>query len=238
LFTQSARQRPWAGPKAKGRHAATGAAAAIAVMLVLLIPAPAAAGGFSMIFNVKEDFRVSPNQANPNGPWSFRMRTSSGSKPLLNEFWTDHFGIEGLQTWHGQHISTSQKDKLPFVGVNATGTLQTPLGITWPAGALLVHPGATRQVIIRWTAPRTGQIRFRAALIDRDSCGDGVHWVFQIGNQPAIAQGNLDNAVVKVRSGSYVLTGGEHLELRVGIRGTNSCDSTQVRLRIAFSQVL
>ena len=83
-----------------------------------------------------------------------------------------------------------------------------------------------------------GSIRIRAAVIDRDdSCGDGVHWVIQLGSQPAIAKGDIPNGgwVTGLRTGSFHVDMGSRLELRVGIRGTNSCDSTQVRLRIALT---
>ena len=238
MVTQSTRYRPWVGPGEKGRRAAIGAAASMALIVVLLIPASVAAAKSPMIYNARDDFQVSPNQANPSGPWSYRQRKSSGAKPLLGEFWTDHFLVPGLETWHGQQVSTSNKDKLPFVGVNRTGSDQHPLGIDWPTGALLVHPGRSHPVILRWTSPMAGSIRIRAAVIDRDdSCGDGVHWVIQLGSQPAIAKGDIPNGgwVTGLRTGSYHVDMGSRLELRVGIRGTNSCDSTQVRLRIALT---
>jgi hypothetical protein len=222
----------------KRRRAATRAAVVVALAFAFLIPGPVAAGGASpIIFNARDDFRVSPNEANPSGPWSYRQTKGPG-KPLLDEFFTDHFFVPGLETWHGQTVSTSIKDKLPFVGVNATGSDQQPLGIDWRAGALLVHP-TDSDVVIRWTSPMAGSIRIRAAVIDRDNnCGEGVNWVIQLGNQPPIAKGNIPNggSIKGLRTGSYRVAVGSRLELRVG-KGPDhaGCDSTQVRLRIALS---
>ncbi len=205
---------------------------------MLLVSSPVAAGAPSTLtFNARGDFQAAPNQANPSGPWSYRQQLGNGSKPLLGEFWTDADFTEGLEMWHGDQISTSEKDKLPWVGVNTTGVEQHPVGIDWPAGALLVHPGYVEPVIVRWTSPEAGRIRVNAAVVDRDaSCGDGVHWVIQLDNRNAIAKGVINNGGhVKVRTGSIAVVAGSRLELRIGVRQTNSCDSTQIRFVIELT---
>jgi hypothetical protein len=205
--------------------------------LLLLVPSEAAAGSPTLIaFNAREDFLVAPDQANPNGAWSFR-RSGSGT-PLLRGFWTDQFGVPGLETWHGRQVSTGDKDKLPWVGVNASGQDLVPQGVDWPAGALLVHPGASRSVVIRWQSPKSGSVRVRLGLIDRDdNCGDGVSWSLRLLGQPTIAKGAFPNGgSASIRSGWYRAEAGALLDLRVrgGNGGDISCDSTQVRLTIAL----
>jgi hypothetical protein len=203
--------------------------------LALMAYSPAAAATPSqLVYNAREDFLVAPDQANPSLPWSYRH--AGRHTPLLAKFSTDHFGVEGLETWHGDQVSTSENDMLPWVGVNSTGEDLHPLGINWPAGALLVHPGFTRAVVIRCQSPHAGSIFVRAALIDRDeSCGDGVSCAIRLAGQSAIARGVFPNGgSAIVRSGWYQVQEGSLLDLRVGVgpNGDNQCDSTQVRLRI------
>jgi hypothetical protein len=228
-----------------------GAAARVAVLavvsgLALLVPVPVAADTATpIIFNARDDFRVSPNQANPSGPWRYRQTGPGRHHPLLDEFWTDHFGMPGLETWHGQEGSSGgEKDKLPWVGVNTTSSDVDALGIDWPAGALLVHPGHNAAVMIVWRSPKEGLVRVRATVIDRDDdCGDGVRWSIRLSHRHALAAANIPNGgSAKVNEHGYPALGaidvdpGSRIELRIGIGpgGTNSCDSTQVRLTITL----
>lgn len=222
----------------KFRPAAIRAAVAIAVAFALLVPAPVAAGTSSpIIFNARDDFRLSPNEANPSGSWSYRRTAPDGSKPLLENFSPNAEPCgpsgDGINSWFGPEVLD-----LPAVSRNATGSDAFPCGAFFPERALMAHPGGEHKLVIRWTSPTAGSIRIRAAVIDRDNfCGDGVDWVIQLGNQPAIAKGNIPNGgwVKGLRTGSYHVDVGSRLELRLGPRGSNSCDSTQLRLRIALT---
>lgn len=219
----------------KFRRAAIRAAVGIAVAFALLVPAPVAAGTASpIIFNARDDFRASPNEANPSGPWSYRRTAPNGSKPLLPNFSTDLSNVcgpsgEGQEVWFGPEVLD-----LPAVWKNTTGSDAFPCGAFVPAGALMAHPGGEHAVVIRWTSPTAGSIHVRAALIDRDDfCGDGVHWSIRVLDQPHIARGNFPNGgSAKVRAGWFHVDPGSRLELKIGPGGTNSCDSTQVNLKI------
>ena len=196
---------------------------------------PVMAGSSTIVFRAGADFQTSPAEANPSGSWSYRQAVGS-RRPLLNEFWTDQAFVPGLETWHGQQISMNERDKLPFVGVNTSGSDAHPFGIDWPAGALLVHPSSTNAVVIRWRSPGPGSVGIRAAVIDRDSnCGDGVSWVIRLRDQATVAKGNFPNGgSASVRSSAYRVETGSLLELSVGMgsAGNHGCDSTQVNLRI------
>jgi hypothetical protein len=237
MVTRSTRQRPWAGPNRKGRRIATAVGAAMTMMFVLLIPAPVAAGGSAIIYNARDGFQLSPNQTNPSGPWSYRRSAPNGSRPLLENFSENAEPCgpsgDGINSWFGPEVLD-----LPAISRNATGSDASPCGASFPEAALMAHPGGKHQLVLRWTSPMAGNIRLRAAVIDRDAfCGDGVHWAIQLGHQPAIAKGNIENGgwMKGLRTGSYPVDEGSQLELRLGPRGTNSCDSTQVRLSIALT---
>jgi hypothetical protein len=219
------------------RLAVTRAAVAIAVAFVLLVPAPVAAGGGSpMVFNARADFRASPNEANPSGPWSYRRAAEGFRGPLLSEFGTDHFLIPGLETWHGQELSTPG-NKLPFVGVNTSGVDQHPFTIDWPAGALLVHPGDAGGVMIVWRSPKQGRVQIRASMIDREStCGDGVRWA--ISAHPVLASGVIPNGgTAKVSLGAIHVDLGDRVALKIGPgpNGDVNCDSTQIKFVITLT---
>ena len=224
------------------RRTTTRIVVAMATMLFLLLPATVAAGqptGTS--YNARTEFQVSPNQANPSGPWSYRRVLPDGSKPLLHLFATGVTNTcgssgEGQNVWFGPEALD-----LPAVWKNTTGGDAFPCGAFVPKGALMVHPmdddnDATKQaVVIRWTSPAAGSIHIDAVIIDRDGfCGEGVNYAIQIGRQPYIAKATLQNGgSAEVSSGWYHVEEGSKLELRVGSGTDHSgCDSTQVNLKV------
>lgn len=206
----------------------------------LLLPGTVVAGTPSvLVFDARDDFRASPNEANPSGPWSYRQRDRHGHRPLLAQFRTDWFLVPGLEVWHGTEIYDPGNVE-PHVGVNTSGSDQLVQGaVVWPAGALLVHPGKRAAVIIQWKSPKAGKISVRAAMIDRNSvCGDGFRWSIRRAHHSPLVAGLVPNggsataflAAIKVDRGSAV-------ELRIGTGpGSFQCDSTEVRLRIVLTR--
>jgi len=241
MITRSASHGLSREPQAKRRRVAGGAVASVAMALAVLIPAPVAAGGGSTIYyNARDGFKLSPNQANPSGPWSYRRSAPDGSRPLLDNFSenAEPCGPSGddINSWFGPEVLD-----LPAISRNATGSDAFPCGAFFPEHALMAHPGGEHQLVLRWTSPMAGTIRVRAAIIDRDAyCGDGVYWAIRLDNQPAIAKGRIDNGgwMTGLRTGPYPVDAGSRLELRLGPRGSNSCDTTQLRLRIALTPAI
>src|SRR6266508_2545478 len=138
-------------------------------------------------WNLAADFRLSPNQANPNpdsygnpNVWYFMQGTlfqDPASYTLLPEFITDTEFIPGLQQWQGTFVSQSVKDKLPDAGKNATGTVQRIRGITWPADVFRVHPSPTQGAVVGWRSPISGRVSVAGGVTDLDpACGNGVSW--------------------------------------------------------------
>ena len=138
-------------------------------------------------WNLATEFRLSPDHANPNpdncgnaNVWHFMESSSLARDPttysLLPEFITDAFFISGIQQWQDEfNCSSSCNDKLPAVGVNATGTLQQVGGISWPAGVVRVHPMPQQLAIVGWRSPINGSVSIDGSFTDVDgSCGDGV----------------------------------------------------------------
>jgi hypothetical protein len=128
--------------------------AAVSLLLLALPGAAAAAGTTS--WNAASDFRAYPAQANPAGTWSYLQTAGASRNPLnftaLSVFTQAAFGVPGIDQWAAN--TGDGNSHLPMVGVNESGHDQTLLNasVTWPAGAMVVHP-FTNDVVVRWTSP-------------------------------------------------------------------------------------
>ncbi|MCK6446082.1 MAG: LamG domain-containing protein [Planctomycetes bacterium] len=155
----------------------------------LVSDAPIQPGGCA-VWNLAADFRIAPDHANPNpdacgtaGVWHFLGSAASGSAHdptgywLLPEFLPDVLGVLGVEQWQGYDSSGGVKNKLPAVGINATGVHQTLEGIQWPAGVVRVHPSSAEAVVVGWQSPVAGVVAVSGGLRDlHTGCTDGVSW--------------------------------------------------------------
>src|SRR2546421_328115 len=97
----------------------------LSTVMVLMPVRPVQAGATpakgAPVWDLASDFRISPDQGNPNpGPpankpmWYF-MQGSSLLDPagftLLPEFITDALNVQGLEQWQGTFVSGGQTDK-------------------------------------------------------------------------------------------------------------------------------
>ena len=213
------------------RRAATRAAVAISVAFVLFIPAPVAAGTAApLVFNAAHDFLVYPNEANPSGPWSYRMKDPDGSRPLLANF-DPNREVDGWEAWSG----TLGPWILPVVAYNNTGSDYYVDGYPLPAGGLFAHPEATHPVVIRWTSPSAGRIAIQLILIDRDPmCGDGFGWSIGKVRHPVVS-GTVPNGGTAAANVARIdVHAGDRIDLKIsaGANHNDSCDTTQVGLTI------
>jgi hypothetical protein len=194
-------------------------------------------------WNLATEFRLFPNQANPNpdncgnaNVWHF-MESSTLVRDamtyrLLPEFITDAFFISGIQQWQDPFdCSTSCNDKLPAVGVNATG-VQQPI-FAWPAGGVRVHPAASRLAVVGWRSPISGSISAVGAFTDiHAGCGDGAAWFFDKG-ATTLAKGSFaDGGAQSFQLSDISVSQGDFLYFIVHPRGDHFCDSTGLKVSI------
>jgi hypothetical protein len=190
------------------------------------------------------DFQTAPNAANPNpdsygheNAWQFMQGTdlhSPSSYGLLGNFIPNVFGVPGLEQWQGSFISEGPLDRLPAVGINATGTEQFPFTINWPANTIRVHPLGNDAVIVGWRSPAPGNFRVQVGFADVDAhCGDGVGWLIDQG-AATLASGAVPNGgaaeaslVVHVHKDKLL-----YFIVTDGGLGDYSCDSTGLTIDI------
>jgi hypothetical protein len=197
------------------------------------------------VWNLATDFRIFPNQANPNPDslgnpdvWHFMESSSLAHDPktykLLSEFIPDAFFIQDVQQWQNPfNCSTSCNDKLPAVGINATGTLQHPTGMDWPAAVVRMHPFPDQLSIIGWRSPINGKVTIRGTVTDLDSlCGNGVAWSIDSGSH-SLAQGVLPNGNFQAFELPDInVTQGSFIYFIIDPNGDHFCDSTGLDLTI------
>jgi hypothetical protein len=158
----------------------------LALLIVAATILSPAAGATTLVWNLGDDFAVSPNQANPNpdqygnpGVWSFLQGRAedTSSYTLLPGFVSDAFDVEGLEQWQWTFDPGDPNAKLPAVGINATGIDQHPTTFTWPAGAIRVHPLLKRSVVVGWQSPIDAGVKIEGQLDDLDATGgNGIRW--------------------------------------------------------------
>ena len=208
------------------------------------VAAPASCAGW----NLATEFRLSPDQANPNPDncgnadvWHFMESSTLVHDPLtyslLSEFITDAFFVPGLQQWQDpSHCSTSCNDKLPAVGVNATGVEQPVL--SWPAGVVRVHPMPTQLAIVGWRSPISGAISISGVFTSLGgNCGNGVAWSIDQGTT-TLANGSFPNGGAQSFQLSDIsVSQGDFLYFIVDPNGDHTCDSTGLELTLTPAEV-
>lgn len=204
-------------------------------------------------WDLANDFRVFPNQENPNrdqcnnlNVWDFMESTSltrnPGSYSLLPNFTPNGaFGsgsVAGLNVWSGTY--SDYWGVYPFMGYNASGATQVYGSVIWPVDTIEAHPAPSRLAIMGWRSPLNGYVSIMGGVNDIDpNCGDGILW-FIDRNSTSLASGDFSNG------GSQTFTSGvggsalntvavsidDRLYFSVHPRGSNSCDSTRVDISI------
>ncbi len=207
------------------------AAIAVSVGLVLLIPGPVAAGSPTpIVFNAREDFRLSPNEANPSGAWSYRQTYSDGTRRLLTHFDSSFADVEGFEAWSDDNAYLSWP-WTPAVSYNNTGGDFSYV----PADRLFVHPSNEHAIVIGWKSPGAGYISVRLRLTDLDNGGgDGVGWSIGKRHNPFLAGTIVNGGAVEASVAQINVRAGDRIDLKVNALSDQGWDTTQVGLRIIF----
>lgn len=206
-------------------------------------------------WNLAEDFRVSPNQANPNPDncgnsdvWYFKESSTLLRDPMtygmLPEFINDAFSIPGLQEWQDTYECPAPcKRGTPAVSINATGIDRDVLGIWWPAGVVRVHPTPSQLVIVGWKSPISGIVEVTGGVNGLHGCSDGILWFIDhfdgvtnknlaSGSIPNMGSQNFQDGVGGTNLASVTVKQGDFLYFLVDPGSTYYCDSTGLNVII------
>jgi hypothetical protein len=172
-----------------------------------------------LTWDLSTDFRVSPNEANPNPGshgkrdiWWFMRGTTlhdPSSYALLGVFDSEFCDVPGVEAWVGPPPLNA-----PYVGINSTGNIvHQPCGVSfdWPAGAVFTHPAPDQFSVIGWQSPVGGPICVALRVVDVDSGGgNGILWSFDQGTRvihsAVVANGGKASLSIalKVRRGEFL----------------------------------
>lgn len=168
--------------------------------VVMFPPTPTSTPSPCLSWDLAADFRVSPNQENPNrdscnnpNVWQFMVGSGLTHDPLsysLASYFTPNFnGTVDVNVWSG-----TSGLSWPFVGYNASS--QTQL-VSWLAHTINVHPSNNQLVIVAWKSALNGYVSISGGVADADpACGSGIQWT-------------IDRDAVALASGSYVNGGSQ-----------------------------
>jgi hypothetical protein len=181
--------------------------AIVALSMTAALPRPVAADCSG--WNLYNDFRTSPNQANPSpdscgnsAVWYFDRSLAATHDPSQYaplDTYTDNFSSAvGLDGWFN-----STPDLLPHILKNTNTSAVTLSTVTIPANSIDVHPGSGvdsthgSYFVLGWRSPITGSINVAGGVTDNDPhCGDGIKWsvdVFKNQSNTILNDGSYTN---------------------------------------------
>jgi hypothetical protein len=175
------------------------------------------AAGDALLFRVGrrgtvdcDSFAWDPNVDYVNGVW------------LLSSGFSDHH----TERWAYQYLEAGTYHDMTF----SDGWWRGPEANLLIGGATL-HPGATRDSAVRWTAPAAGRIRVSGTVSDNHAgCGDGI--VASVRQQSGATLSTLAGPTTIADGGSQAIAVetpvavGDRIYFVVNRRTTDSCDTT------------
>ncbi len=198
-------------------------------------------GGSLKVFDAVADFSSTTNT--DSSVWSYRYQiglTRGGHYALLPAY-----GHDVIETWTPTDPDAWRvQSYLPAIGVNRTTSDDSIVGtgLTWPRGAMLVHPNYDGLVVLTWRSPSAAvvTVEFSFTSLHR-VCGDGIDWFVERNSDVAtLGSGSLDpgGSTDTHRLTDVRVQAGDRINFIVGPRGGYACDSTQLTATITTSAAL
>jgi len=202
-------------------------------------------------WNLASDFRISPNQENPNrdscnnlGIWEFMGSPGLDRVPAAYYPMSTFTASGGLNMWQGNNGEG-------HISFNASGVDYIQGAITWPANTIDVHPGPAQMVVMAWHSPVNGHISVTGSVSDNNpytgNCNnqDGILW-FIDKNSTNIALGGFVNGGSQTfasgTNGANLNTvsviSGDVIYLAIHPGGNYYCDDTFVDLAINVTSAI
>ena len=182
-------------------------------------------------YDAAGDFSIA---GNPNGAWSYGWSPSLGGE--FDKYVSTRSGHPHPepQSWDGPISSF-----FPVISKNISNATVVVGTVTWQPGQMVNHPGPGGEYsVLRWTAPKAGEVEFSASFSGADSTTTDVHVLF---NDTAIpdCDGNVDGfGPGPTFSQSLVVEIGDTIDFVVGFGNgiaNYSNDSTGVDAHITYA---
>ena len=175
---------------------------------------------------------------NPNGTWAYGYGTGGHTFTPLPTVVVQHQSANPVTVWQTGSVLFDY----PLVLHNDGPAPVAPGTGIWPIGALLIHPGASTDVIVQWTAPTAGIFNYAGFFEVIDHYPTGVITEIFADNQEIYDKplgrtpANLETLTpgsTNDFSGSIELTAGEHLSFVVNNEGDLNYDGTGFEVQIS-----
>jgi hypothetical protein len=204
-------------------------------------------------WDLKFDFRVTPNQANPNpdsygnaNVWYF-MYTTGAHNPstyALNTVFypnvVDHLGFQG---WEGPEATGYPNSGVPEFALNTSGApVIQPYDLSYPPGEFEVHPASSQPAIVGWRSPLAGSIAIEGGVTDVcTGMGEGILWYIDKG-ATTLASGSYPNGGAQLfqdgihgnQLGNIPVNVGDFIYFLVAPGSDYYCDGTQLDVTITM----
>lgn len=210
-----------------------------------------------LVWNLADDFRVTPDQANPNpdsygnaDTWSF-MRSTTAHYPttysLVTQWYPNVGENAGLQGWEGPEPTGYPQSGLPEFTLNTTGVpFNFDPQMVYPPGSIEVHPDSSQPAVVRWLSPFTGAIAITGGV--QDVCwanGDGINW-FIDKNGTTLASGSYPSGGLQLfkdgtnggQLANVSVNQGDSIYFLVAPGGDYICDGTKLDVTIKMVSIV
>lgn len=202
------------------------------------------------VWDLDTDFRVSPNQANPNPDryghakiWYFMESATLVRKPatytLVKNYDTLVQEVDGLQGWVGDYDAGGPHYHAPHFVKNTSNHAATPIA-PFPPGAFFVHPTPTQDAIVGWKSPITGFVEVKGGVESiAVICGGGIKWFIDkkgvnlaYGSVARSASQAFEDGIGGYRLASVHVTTGDFIYFAVDPGADYYCDGTRLDVTI------
>lgn len=194
-------------------------------------------------FSAVADFSTTSNRQTDTWSYLYKHdRVRDGNYQLIEEFESGlRLATAGapMQAAPGPNAPAWQVGgDTPWVAVNTTGSEQTlqewGRTIRWSSDCLIVHPGESGMVVVRWLSPLDGSAHIDVTFADAypSGGGDGIAWYVELDDaSQTLASGNIDRggpATGRLSFPEVEVTAGRHINFVVDSRGDHRCDWTRL----------
>ena len=141
-------------------------ARAIALPMIALLLAQSSA--IAITWDAVTGFHSSQSVATDT--WTYARRSGTGCANLIPGYLTAYTLASGIPGHH--HMPGSLYQDLPIIAKNTNSTMSSVATVDWPAGALLIHPGAqTDCAVVQFKAPVAGTYQVTGDISPLDKVG-------------------------------------------------------------------